>query len=77
MRIELSQKQMDRIKYEAMLMKMSIEQLYVVAPHIFNEGITAANTVSEEEITSQNTLKDLKESLEESIKSSDEYHSFY
>lgn len=77
MRIELSQKQMDRIKYEAMLMKMSIEQLYVIAPHIFNEGITAANTVSEEEVTSQNTLKDLKESLEESIKSSDEYHSFY
>lgn len=77
MRIELSQKQMDKIKYEAMLMKMSIEQLYVVAPHIFNEGITAANTVSEEEATSQETLKDLRQSLEESIKSSDEYHSFY
>ena len=48
MELQLSKKQMDKITYEAMLMRMSPQQLYVVAPHLFIENITAANTVIEE-----------------------------
>lgn len=60
MEIELSKKQMDRVKYEAMLLKISPQQLYNIAPHVFNEGITAANTKIEEPIE-----KEKKEEIEE------------
>lgn len=48
MELQLSQKQMDRIQYEAMLLKRSVQELYVIAPFLFHEGITAANTVAKE-----------------------------
>ena len=54
MEIQLSKKQMEKIQYESMLLRMTPQQLYVVAPHLFNENITAANTkVEEKEITEQ------------------------
>jgi hypothetical protein len=58
-----------------MLMKMSIQQLYVVAPHLFNEDITSANT----EITKENVVEELKEKAKEVLESFDSgnFHSFY
>lgn len=40
----LSQKQMKRIAYECMLLKKDVQELLYIAPHLFNEGITSANT---------------------------------
>jgi len=58
MEIELSKKQMDRVKYEAMLLKISPQQLYNIAPHVFNEGITAANTKIEEPIEKEEEIEE-------------------
>jgi hypothetical protein len=63
MEIELSKKQMDRVKYEAMLLKISPQQLYNIAPHVFNEGITAANTKIEEPIEKEEEIEE--EEIEE------------
>lgn len=48
MELQLSEKQMARIQYEAMLIKRSVQELYVMAPFLFHEGVTAANTVTKE-----------------------------
>ena len=80
MKIQLSQKQMNRIEYESMLLKTSPEQLYYIAPHLFHEGITAANTEAKENTDVINNLKEtVKEFLKESDNKEDEseYHSFY
>jgi hypothetical protein len=66
MEIELSKKQMDRVKYEAMLLKISPQQLYNIAPHVFNEGITAANTKIEEPIEKEKEIE-LEEELDLAI----------
>jgi hypothetical protein len=55
MELQLSKKQMDKIEYESMLLRMSPQQLYVVAPHLFVENITSANTES------KSVVEDLKE----------------
>lgn len=77
MELQLSKKQMDKISYEAMLMKMSVQQLYIVAPHLFNENITAANTESKsvvEELKEQ--AKSYLDSLEESDKTEGYYYGY-
>jgi len=71
----LSEKQLSRIRYECNLLKMSVQQLYIVAPHLFHEGITAANTA----VSEVNQFKELKEKTKEVLQSfdSEEFHSFY
>ena len=59
MELKLSKKQMEKIQYEAMLLRMDLNTLYVVAPHMFTENITAANTES----------KSIVEDLQEQAKS--------
>lgn len=75
MELELSKKQMSKIEYECNLLRITIQQLYIVAPHLFHEGITAANTV----ISEVNQFEELKEKAKEVLKSfdSEEFHSFY
>lgn len=75
MELELSKKQMSKIEYECNLLRITIQQLYVVAPHLFHEGITAANTV----ISEVNQFEELKEKAKKVLKSfdSEEFHSFY
>ena len=55
MELNLSEKQIKKIKYECDLLRMNIQQLYVVAPHLFVENITSANTES------KSVVEDLKE----------------
>lgn len=71
MEIRLSKKQMDKIQYEAMLLRMSEQQLYVIAPHLFNENITAANTES------KSVVEDLKEQAQSYLDSLKEDGGFY
>lgn len=75
MELELSKKQMNKITYEAMLLKMSVQQLYIVAPHLFHEGVTAANTV----VSEVNQFEELKEKAKEVLQpfNSEEFHSLY
>lgn len=75
MELELSKKQMSKIEYECNLLRITIQQLYVVAPHLFHEGITAANTV----VSEVNQFGELKEKAKEVLQSfdSEEFHSFY
>lgn len=40
----LSKEQLAKINYEADLLRMGMETLMKVAPFLFNEGVTAANT---------------------------------
>lgn len=40
----LSKRQMQRIEYECSLLKVDIQKLLYIAPHLFNENITSANT---------------------------------
>jgi hypothetical protein len=42
--MNLSQKQISRIRYECQLLKRSPQELQVIAPWLFIEGVTAANT---------------------------------
>jgi hypothetical protein len=42
--MNLSEKQISRIQYECMLMKRAPQELQVIAPWLFIEGVTAANT---------------------------------
>jgi len=75
MELNLSKKQLDRIQYECNLLKLSPQQLYIIAPHLFHEGVTSANT----EIKND-TFNELKEQAKEylkSLESDDTYHSFY
>jgi hypothetical protein len=73
--MELSQKQQARISYESMLLKIAPEQLYYIAPYLFHEGITAANTKVEQ----LSDIEELKEKAKEVLNSfnSEEFHSFY
>lgn len=75
MELELSKKQMSKIEYECNLLRITIQQLYVVAPHLFHEGITAANTV----VSEINQFEELKGKAKEVLQSfdSEEFHSFY
>ena len=41
----LSKKQMTKIEYECDLLRVDVQKLVYMAPHLFNEGVTAANTV--------------------------------
>lgn len=45
----LSKKQMDKVQYECDLMRMEPQRLLQIAPHLFNENVTAANTTIEPE----------------------------
>lgn len=56
--MELSQKQLNRITYEAMLLKVSPQQLMVLAPHLFIEGVTSTNKLVEEEKPNSDTVVD-------------------
>lgn len=58
MELKLSEKQLSRIKYECNLLRMTVSELYIVAPHLFHEGVTAANTVVE-------NFEELKEKAKE------------
>jgi hypothetical protein len=73
--MKLSQKQQSRIEYECNLLRVNAEQLYYIAPHLFHEGVTAANTKIEE----LSEFEELKEKAKEVLNSfnSDEFHSFY
>ena len=70
MELQLSKKQVKRIKYECDLLKMSPQQLYVVAPHLFVENITSANTEAKDVIEE---LKEQASNYLESLKSNDDY----
>ena len=43
----LSVSQMSKIEYVCMLLKVTPQQLVNMAPHLFNEGVTESNTVTE------------------------------
>lgn len=73
--LRLSKKQLDKIKYESMLLRVSPESLYVIAPHLFHEGITAANTEVKPSYSQQ--FEELSKQAAEFLKDDDEYHSFY
>jgi hypothetical protein len=75
MELKLSEKQLSRIKYECSLLRMAISELYIVAPHLFHEGVTAANTV----VSEVNQFEELKEKAKGVLQSfdSEEFHSFY
>jgi hypothetical protein len=75
MELSLSKKQMSKIEYECNLLRITIQQLYVVAPHLFHEGVTAANTV----VSEVNQFEELKEKAKGVLQSfdSEEFHSFY
>ena len=44
LKMHLSQKQIKRIEYECLLLKKTIEEMLIIAPFLFTEGITASNT---------------------------------
>jgi len=56
LRAGLSRKQENRIAYECDLLRTSSEKLFYMAPFLFQEDVTAANTIvikEKEEITQQ------------------------
>jgi hypothetical protein len=65
MELKLSVKQMDRIKYESNLLQCSIQTLYTIAPYLFQENITAANTESKEPEEKSDKEKDLEKYKEQ------------
>jgi hypothetical protein len=54
----LSQHQMDKIQYECTLLKVTPQQLVHMAPHLFNEGVTSANTSVTESFEKPPTRKE-------------------
>jgi hypothetical protein len=66
MELNLPEKQIKKIQYESMLLRMDLNTLYVIAPHLFTENITAANTESKSIVEDlQEQAKSYLESLED------------
>jgi hypothetical protein len=71
--MNLSEKQIARIQYESMLMKLSPQSIQVIAPWLFIEGITAANT--EVEIIEDPVVKEVEKITEiEEITASEDFY---
>lgn len=80
MELELSKKQMDKITYESMLLRMTPQQLYIIAPHLFEEGITSANSkvdAIEPIDTSMEQLKALEKELSVLHNTGDDNNDYY
>jgi hypothetical protein len=62
--IKLSEKQLSRIKYEASLLRqnpqkpLTLEQMMTIAPFLFFENVTAANTEVKEEESEDDIIDD-------------------
>ena len=72
----LSSRQMSKIKYECDLLRKDVQELLYVAPHLFTEGTTAANTtVIEEEKKPE--VSEEKSGFKPSVESQNPYGGLY
>lgn len=70
----LNPKQLDKIKYECNLLRKSIQELMYIAPHLFNNGVTSANTkIVEPKITIFTPSKKSQEWVEDNYTEYDNY----
>lgn len=80
--IKLSEKQLSRIKYEASLLRqnpqkpLTMEQMLKIAPFLFIENITAANTETKEEPEEKPDLPPEDDAYDPDFNSND-FYSFY
>lgn len=76
-KLGLSQEQLQKIKYECDLLRKDIQELLYIAPHLFTEGVTAANTVVIKEKKKPEVVEETLEGFKPSEESQNPYGGYY